>query len=47
LAQQLEKSANRIIEAEVLTRDDAVKNAVVEQADDAVKNAVVEQAEAA
>jgi hypothetical protein len=45
LAQQLEKSANRIIEAEVLTHDDAVKNAVVEQADDAVKNAVVEQAE--
>jgi vacuolar-type H+-ATPase subunit I/STV1 len=45
LAQQLEKSANRIIEAEVLTHDDAVKNAVVEQADDAVKNAVVEQAD--
>jgi vacuolar-type H+-ATPase subunit I/STV1 len=33
LAQQLEKSANRIIEAEVLTHDDAVKNAVVEQAE--------------
>jgi hypothetical protein len=47
LAQQLEKSANRIIEAEVLTHDDAVKNAVVEQADDAVKNAVVEQVEVA
>ena len=47
LAQQFEKSANPIIEAEVLTHDDAVKNAVVEQADDAVKNAVVEQAEVA
>jgi hypothetical protein len=33
LAQQLEKSANRIIEAEVLTHDDAVKNAAVEQAE--------------
>jgi hypothetical protein len=33
LAQQLEKSANRIIEGEVLTHDDAVKNAVVEQAE--------------
>jgi hypothetical protein len=33
--------------SEVLTHDDAVKNAVVEQADDVVKNAVVEQAEAA
>ena len=33
LAQQLEKSANRIIEAEALAHDDAVKNAVVEQAE--------------
>ena len=33
LAQQLEKSANRIIEPEVFTHDDAVKNAVVEQAE--------------
>jgi hypothetical protein len=32
-AQQFEKSANPIIEAEVLTHDDAVKNAVVEQAE--------------
>ena len=45
LAQQLEKSANWLIDGEVLTHDDAVKNAVVEQADDAVKNAVVEQAD--
>jgi hypothetical protein len=43
LAQQLEKSANRIIEGEVLTDDDAVKNAVVEQAE--VEQAEVEQAE--
>jgi geranylgeranyl pyrophosphate synthase len=33
LAQQLEKSANRIIEGEALPHDDAVKNAVVEQAE--------------
>jgi hypothetical protein len=33
LAQQLANSADRIIEAEVLTHDDAVKNAVVEQAE--------------
>ena len=33
LAQQLEKSANRIIEGEALAHDDAVKNAVVEQAE--------------
>ena len=39
LAQQLENSANPIIDGEVLTHDDAVKNAVVEQA--------VEQAEVA
>jgi hypothetical protein len=34
LAQQLEKSANPIIDSEVLTHDDAVKNAVVEQAEE-------------
>jgi hypothetical protein len=33
LAQQLEKSANRLIESEALTHDDAVKNAAVEQAE--------------